>query len=64
MEAETFYLFVSFWFDDKSDICMGETVPYIIDTSDGTRVVKWNMNGNFSDYLFINFTSGYRKELL
>ena len=22
MEAETFYLFVSFWFDDKSDICM------------------------------------------
>ena len=43
---------------------MGETVPYIIDTSDGTRAVKWNMNGDFSDYLFVNFTSGYRKELL
>ena len=35
MEAETFYFLVSFWFDDKSEICMGETVPYIIDT-------QWN----------------------
>ena len=43
---------------------MGETVPYISGTSGGTRVVKWNINGDFSDYLFINFTSGYREELL
>ena len=71
MEAETFYFLVFFWFDDKivikrktSDICMGETVPYISGTSGGTRVVKWNINGDFSDYLFINFLSGYRKELL
>ena len=66
-EAETFYFLVSFWFDDKIvikcktiDICMGETVPYTIGTSEGTRIVKWNLNGHFSDYLFI--ASGYRKE--
>ena len=43
---------------------MGEAAPYISDTSDGTGVVKRNINGDFSDYLFINFTSGYREELL
>ena len=48
---------------------MGETVPCIQFTgiSDGARVVKWNIFvdfNDFSDYLFINFTSGYREELL
>ena len=43
---------------------MGEAAPYISGTSDGTGVVKRNINGDFSDYLFINFTSGYREELL
>ena len=38
---------------------MGETVPYISDTSDGTKVVKKNINGDLSNYSFINFTSGY-----
>ena len=71
MEAKAFYFHVFFWFDDKvviprktSDICISETVPYIGGTSDGTRAVKWNINGDFSDYLFINFTSGYREEIL
>ena len=71
MEAETFYFLVFSWFDDKiviklktNDICLGETVPYISGTSDGTRAVKWNTNGDYSGYLFVNITSGYRKELL
>ena len=42
---------------------MTETVPYISDTSDGTRVVKRNLNGDISNYSFINFISGYREEL-
>ena len=47
MEAETLYFLVFSRFDDKivikrktSDICMGETVPYISGTPDWTRVVK------------------------
>ena len=70
MEAETFYFLLFFWFDDKivinrktSDL-YGWKVPNISGTSDGTRVVKWNINGDYSDYLFINVTSGYREELL
>ena len=70
IEGETFYFLVFFWFDDKivikrktSEIFMGETVPYISDTSDGTRVVKRNLNGDISNYSFINFISGYREEL-
>ena len=70
MGAEAFYFLVFFFFfDDKIVIkrktkwYMGETVPYITDISGGTRVVKWNINGDYSDYLFINITSGYREEL-
>ena len=42
---------------------MGETLPYIRGTTHGTRIVKWNINGDFSDYSFVS-TSGYREELL
>ena len=48
MEAETFYFLVFFWFDDKivikrktSDICMGETVPYIIQVNIKMRNVNY-----------------------
>ena len=71
IEAETFYFLVFSWFHDKigitsktSDICISETVPYISVPSDGTRAVKWNIKGDYSDYLFINVTSDYREELL
>ena len=43
---------------------MGEIVPYSSGTCDGARVVKWDINGDFSEYLFINFTSDNREELL
>ena len=71
MEAETFYILVFFWFDDKIVInCKTSVIfilvkqfPYIRGTTHGKRIVKWNMSGDFSDYSFVS-ASGYREELL
>ena len=51
MEAETFYFLLFFWFDDKivikrSDICMGETVPYNFN-------VFWNVIISLRIWIFL-----------